>query len=122
LDPAVIVALILLPWRVAVTVEEPENLNRALAAKLAEVAPAGKLSVAGTLNLELLLVTATVTPAAGAGAVKVVVQVLLLPETITVGVHCNPASETGEDTVKDPVFDVARLGAAFTGAPRAGGV
>ncbi len=97
-------------------------MNRALAAKLAELAPAGKLSVDGTLNLELLLVTATVTPAAGAGAVKVVVHVLLLPETMTARVHCNLASETGGDTVKDPVCEVARLGAPFRGAARAGGV
>jgi hypothetical protein len=94
-----------------------------LAAKLAEVAPAGKLSDAGTLNFKLLLVILMVTPAAGAGAVKFVVQVLLLPETITEGVHCNPASEmTSADTVNDAVCDVARLGAPFSGAARGGGV
>jgi hypothetical protein len=93
-----------------------------LAAKLAEVAPAGKFSDAGTLNLELLLVIPTVAPAAAAGEVKVVVQVLLLPETMTGGVHCNPASEmTRGDTVNDAVCDVVRLGAVFTGAAVAGG-
>jgi hypothetical protein len=94
-----------------------------LAAKLAEVAPAGKLSDAGTLNFELLLVIPTVTPAAGAGAVKVVVQVLLLPETMTAGVHCNPASEmTKGDTVNDADSDVARLAPPFGCAGRTGGV
>jgi hypothetical protein len=94
-----------------------------LAAKLAEVAPAGKLSDTGTLNFKLLLVILTMTPSAGAGAVKVVVQVLLLPETITEGVHCNPASEMPRgDTVNDAICDVAGLGAPFSGAARGGGV
>ena len=93
-----------------------------MTAKLVEVAPAGKLSDAGTLNFKLLLVILTVTPAAGAGAVKVVVQVLLFPETITDGVHCKPASEmTKGDTVNDAVCEVAKLAAAFIGATGAGG-
>jgi hypothetical protein len=93
-----------------------------LAAKLVEVAPAGKLRDAGTLNFKLLLVILTVTPAAGAGAVKVVVQVLLLPARMTGGVHCKPASEmTKGDTVNDAVCEVAKRAAPFTGAAGAGG-
>jgi hypothetical protein len=93
-----------------------------LAAKLAEVAPAGKLSDAGTLNFKLLLVILTMMPSAGAGAVKVVVQVLLLPAIITTGAHCNPASEmTTGDTVNEAVCDVAKLAAAFIGAAGADG-
>jgi hypothetical protein len=92
-----------------------------LAAKLAEVAPAGNASETGTLNFELLLVRLTVMPAVGAGAVRVVVQVLLLPETMNAGVHCNPASEmTRGVTVNDTVCDVARL-AVFSGTAGDGG-
>jgi hypothetical protein len=74
LDPAVIIALTLEPCRVATTVEEPKNLFWAVAAKLADVAPAGIGSDTGTVSFRLLLVRLTVTPEAGAGPLKVVVQ------------------------------------------------
>jgi hypothetical protein len=60
--------------------------------KLAVVAPAGTVTAAGTVRLELLLLSVMATPLTGAAAVKVTVQVLE-PEVVReAGLHARPLS------------------------------
>ena len=121
-DPAVIIALTLELWKVATTVEEPENLFGAAAAKVADVAPAGIASEAGTVNFRLLLVKPMVMPEVGAGPLKVVVHELLVPAAMMAGAHTSFKSEIeAGETVSDTVCAKAKLALAITGAPVATG-
>jgi hypothetical protein len=89
------------PFNVVVrtTVRSASNVPAA-AAKLAEVAPPGILSVAGIVSTELLPDNVTMLPPAGAGSFKVTVQVLLEPATIVRGLQVSAATSNSVTKVK----------------------
>ncbi len=104
------------PFNVVVrtTVRSGSNVSAA-AAKLAEVAPAGTLSVAGIVSTELSPDTVTILPPAGAGSFKVTVQVLLEPATIVRGLQVSAATSNSVTKVKPALcWRLFRVAVMFT--------
>jgi hypothetical protein len=87
--------------------------------KVALVAPAGTVTLAGTAAAALLLDRAMVTPAAGAGPLSVTVPVAGSPSTTAVGLRVK-AEKATEVTVSVPVLvtvpDVAEMVTAVVAA------
>ena len=104
--------------RVAVSTAVPFALMvPAVAVKLAEVAPATTVTVAGTLRAGLLLDSPTLVPPAGAALVRVTVQALVAAEPRVVGVQVSEASATGADKVNETVWEALPRVAVSTAVP-----
>src|SRR6185369_9745960 len=80
--------------------------------KVAVVAPAATVTVAGTPAEALLLVSAITAPPAGAAAVSVTVPVLPAPPTTVAGFSVTEAN--GEFTVRTPVVEAPLYVAVMT--------
>jgi hypothetical protein len=86
----------------------------AVAVKLAEVAPAGTVTEAGTDRAELLDESVTVAPPAGAACDSVTAQVEVPPEVTVVGVHCaasvvDPGATATDAVVELPLSDAVTV-------------
>ena len=82
----------------------------AVALKVAVVAPAATVTVAGTVSEALLLASVTLDPPAGEACVRVTVQVLTALCPRVAGLHTTPETRTGASRliadVLDPPFHV----------------
>jgi hypothetical protein len=94
------------PFRLAVrTAMELVATVPAVALKLAEVAPDGTVTAAGTTRAGLLLDSATLAPAGGAALVRVTVQALVAPEVNVVGLQVTEASAAGADKLNETAWE-----------------
>jgi hypothetical protein len=88
------VALALPPSEAVIVEVAVDATPRVVTVKVAEVAPAGTVTLAGTVAaLVLLLVSVTEAPPVGAAALKATVPVELLPPTTLVGLSDTDATE-----------------------------
>jgi len=77
----------------------------AVAAKVAEVAPAAKVTEGGTVSEALLSERATIVPLLGAGWFKVTVHVLAAPEFTLVGLQARAETSMGATRLKVAVWE-----------------